>query len=97
MDQKSEVFESVWDALEESPEEAENMKIRSGLLISLREHLDKQQLTQSQVAMLLGVTQPRVSDLYRGKISKFGIDALINLASKAGLKIEMKASALEAV
>lgn len=97
MDQKNEVFESVWDALEESPEEAENMRIRSGLLIALRQHLDKQQLTQSQIAQLLGVSQPRVSDLYRGKITKFGIDALINLACKAGLKIEVTASALEAV
>jgi predicted XRE-type DNA-binding protein len=58
MDQKSEVFDSVWDALEESPEEAENMKIRSSLLIALREHLDKLDLTQAKAAEMLGVKQP---------------------------------------
>jgi predicted XRE-type DNA-binding protein len=89
MDQKSEVFDSVWDALEESPEEAENMKIRSSLLIALREHLDKLDLTQAKAAEMLGVKQPRISDLYRGKVNRFGVDALITLASKAGLRVEL--------
>ncbi len=83
-------FNSVWDAIEESPETAENMKLRSGLMIALAKHLDSSGLTQSQAAELFGVTQPRISDLIRGKINLFGLDALVNMAAAAGLHIEMR-------
>lgn len=95
MKRKNEVFESVWDALEDSPVNAQRMKIHSGLLIALRQHLDKLHLTQFQAALLLGLSQSRASDLYRGKITEFGIDELIYLALKAGLKVEIKTSTLE--
>ncbi len=82
-------FVSVWDAIEDTPEEAENMKLRSGLMISLKDHLARSGLTQSDAAKLFGVTQPRVSDLMRGKISVFSLDTLVNMAAAAGLHIEM--------
>lgn len=60
------------------------------LLTALKAHIEKQGLSQVQAAKLLGVTQPRVSDLMRGKIDLFAIDALVNLASAAGLRVEMR-------
>lgn len=83
-------FTSVWDAIEDTPEEAENMKLRSALMMALQEHITHAGLTQSQAAKLFGVTQPRVSDLMRGKINLFGLDALVNMASAAGLRVEMR-------
>ena len=86
----NEKFVSVWDAIEDTPEEAENMKLRSGLMMSLKDHLVRSGLNQSDAAKLFGVTQPRVSDLMRGKIGVFGLDALVNMAAAAGLHVEMR-------
>ena len=83
-------FASVWDAIEGTPEEAENMKLRSTLMIALKAHLAHTDLSQAQIAKLFGVTQPRVSDLMRGKIDLFGLDALVNMAAAAGLRVEIK-------
>lgn len=83
-------FASVWDALEDTPEAAENMKLRASLMNALKAHIDRTQMTQAQAAKLFGVTQPRVSDLMRGKISLFGLDALVNMASAAGLHLELR-------
>jgi len=83
-------FASVWDAIEDTPEEAENMKLRSVLMLALKNHLARTEMSQVQAAQLLGVTQPRISDLMRGKINLFGLDALVNMATAAGLQIEMR-------
>ncbi len=82
-------FASVWDAIEDTPEEAENLKLRSALMIALKAHLSRTNLTQAQIAKLFGVTQPRVSDLLRGKINVFGLDALVNMAAAAGLRVKI--------
>ena len=83
-------FASVWDALEDTPAAAENLKLRSALMIALKEQIERQGWTQAQAARRLGVTQPRVSDLMRGKIDRFGLDTLVNLAVTAGLHVEMR-------
>ena len=83
-------FASVWDAIEDTPEEAENMKLRSVLMTALKNHLTRTEMSQAQAAKLLGVTQPRVSDLMRGKINLFGLDALVNMAVAAGLQVELQ-------
>ena len=83
-------FASVWDAIEDTPAEAENMKLRSILITAIRDHITKAEMSQAQAAKLFGVTQPRVSDLMRGKINLFGLDALVNMATAAGLHIEMR-------
>jgi predicted XRE-type DNA-binding protein len=83
-------FHSVWDAIEDTPAQAENMRLRSSLMIALRNHITNSGLNQSQAAKLLGVTQPRVSDLMRGKIELFGIDSLVNMAADAGLQVEIQ-------
>ncbi|MDR1311944.1 MAG: XRE family transcriptional regulator [Burkholderiaceae bacterium] len=81
---------SVWDAIEDNRETAGNMKLRLELMIALTERIAKAGLSQSQAARLLGVTQPRISDLMRGKINLFALDALVNMAVAAGLRIEMR-------
>jgi predicted XRE-type DNA-binding protein len=86
----NERFTSVWDAIEDTPEAAENMKLRSILMMALKEHIKRSGLSQSQAAQLFGVTQPRVSDLMRGKINLFTIDALVNMAAVAGMHIELR-------
>lgn len=83
-------FASVWDAIENNPVEAENMKLRSRLMIAVRDYIEREGLSQTQAAKLFGVTQPRISDLVRGKIDLFSIDMLVNMASAAGLHIDMK-------
>jgi predicted XRE-type DNA-binding protein len=87
---KQQRFESVWDAIEDTPEEAENMKLRSVLMTAIKNHIARAELSQAQAAKLFGVTQPRVSDLVRGKINLFGLDALVSMATAAGLHIEMR-------
>jgi predicted XRE-type DNA-binding protein len=82
-------FTSVWDALEDTPQEAENLRLRSVLMMALKDHLTQAGLTQAQAAKLMGVTQPRVSDLLRGKIHLFSLDTLVNMAASAGLHIEL--------
>jgi predicted XRE-type DNA-binding protein len=86
----NERFTSVWDALEDTPAEAENMKLRSSLMMVLKAHINRTGLSQAQAAKLFGVTQPRVSDLMRGKITLFGLDALVNMATDAGMQVEMR-------
>lgn len=85
-----EQFTSVWDALEDTPAEAGNMRLRSSLMMALKAHLTRTGLSQAQAAKLFDVTQPRVSDLMRGKINLFGLDALVNMASAAGTHVEMR-------
>lgn len=83
-------FASVWDAIEDTAAAAENMKLRSSLMMELKGHIEREGLSQTQAATLLGVTQPRVSDLTRGKINLFGIDTLVNMLAAAGLRVEMR-------
>ena len=83
-------FASVWDAIEDTPQEAENMKLRSALMTALKSHLAQTNMSQAQAAQLFGVTQPRISDLMRGKINLFGLDAMVNMASAAGLHVDMR-------
>lgn len=88
-----EIFDSVWDAIEDTPQEAENMRLRSSLLIALSQRIETEGWTQKDAAARLGVTQPRVSDLIRGKIDLFSLDALVNMVSAAGLHVDMTVSA----
>ena len=86
----TEQYTSVWDAIEDTHAEAENMKIRSFLMMTLKGHIERTGMTQAEAARLFGVTQPRISDLMRGKVNLFGLDALVNMASSAGLHVEIR-------
>jgi predicted XRE-type DNA-binding protein len=83
-------FSSVWDAIEDTPAEAENMKLRSRLMIILKDHIRAQGWTQAEAAKRLNVTQPRISDLMRGKIDLFGLDSLVTMLRAAGLQLEFR-------
>lgn len=83
-------FASVWDAIEDDPAQAQNLRLRSGLMMALKHHIERQGLSQVQAAKLLGVTQPRISDLMRGKIELFAIDTLVNMLAAAGLQVELR-------
>jgi predicted XRE-type DNA-binding protein len=85
-------FESIWDAIEDTPAEAENMKLRSSLMIALQDHIAQTGMSQGRAAKAFGVTQPRISDLMRGKIDLFAIDSLVNMLATAGLHVELRVS-----
>jgi predicted XRE-type DNA-binding protein len=82
-------FASVWDAIEDTPAEAANMKLRSALMMALEQHIQTKGWTQAEAARVLNVTQPRVSDLMRGKLDLFGLDTLVNMLTAAGMRVEM--------
>lgn len=83
-------FSSVWDAIEDTPQQAASMKARSVLMIELQEYIKSSGVTQKQAAGLFGVTQPRVSDLVRGKIELFSLESLVDMATAAGMKVEVR-------
>ena len=89
---KSQKFTSIWDAIEDTPQEAVSMKARSTLLRELANVIQKRGMTQAEAAELFGVTQPRISDLTRGKIHLFSLDMLMNMASTAGMSPVVKLS-----
>lgn len=86
---KYQEFENVFDALMDTPEEAANMTMRSDILRALQSTVKGWNLSQSEAAQRLGITQPRLNDLLRGRINKFSLDALINLAPRAGLAVRL--------
>ena len=87
---KEETFATVWDAIEDDPAVAENLKLRSSLMIELERHIKREGWTQAQAAKVFGVTQPRVSNLFRGKINAFSLDLLVKMAVAAGLRVTMR-------
>jgi predicted XRE-type DNA-binding protein len=82
-------FKSVWNALEDTEELAANMKARAEVMIALQERIRSRSGTQAQRARELGITQPRLNDLLRGRVDKFSLDALVSLAARAGLRVDL--------
>jgi predicted XRE-type DNA-binding protein len=85
----NERYASVWGAIEDTPGAAENMKVRSALMQELVTYIGRTGMTQSQAARQFGVTQPRISDLMRGKVDLFSIDTLVNMLTAAGLQLDL--------
>jgi len=88
----SEGYRNVFEALEANPAMAQNLKIRSELMIALRQYIGDAGLDQKEAAEVFGVHQPRISDLMRGKIDKFTIDRLVNMLARVGKTVEVKAA-----
>ena len=86
---KTRTFTNVWDALEDSPEEAATMTMRSNVMIAIKDQVSSWNTTQAQAARRLGITQPRLNDRLQGKINKFSLDTLMTLATRAGLKVRV--------
>lgn len=89
---KSQTFTSIWDAIEVTPQAAASMRARSTLLMELANIIQQRGMTQAEAAELFGVTQPRISDLMRGKINLFSLDMLMNMAATAGMSPVVKLS-----
>ena len=70
-------------------EEAEHLRLRSQLMIEVRKLIERRGLTQKEAALLFGVTQPRISDLVRGKIELFSIDTLVDMLAQAGARVDL--------
>ena len=87
---KTRTSKNIFRDLGFGPEEAENLRIRSVLMILLTEHIKHESLTQTGAAESLGVTQPRISDLMRVKIDVFSIDTLIAMLARIGLKTTIR-------
>jgi predicted XRE-type DNA-binding protein len=83
-------FDTAWDALGRPPEDVAHLKARAELMIALTDHIAKQGWTQSEAAAHLGVTQPRISDLTRGKFSEFGLDHLVTMLTRAGMTVDIR-------
>ncbi len=86
-------FASVWDALAETPEEAANLTARADLMIQIAELVKKNGWTQAEAARQCGVTQPRINDLLRGRIARFSLDALVNIATALGQRVRIEIEA----
>ena len=80
---------NVFQDLGFDTEEAENLRVRSELMIELSKVVKRRRLTQEKAAKLLDVTQPRVSDLMRGKIHRFSVDSLIEMLGRAGMCVDI--------
>jgi len=90
---KAQTFANVWDALEDDPEQAATMTMRSDVMAAINDTVRDWNTTQARAARRLGITQPRLNDLLRGKINKFSLDTLMTLATRAGLKVKIQVRA----
>ena len=90
---KNDRFTSVWDALEDDPVRQENLKLRSALMMQIAERIKEQDLTQTQTAEMLHITQPRVSALLKGKINDFRLDSLVDMAHRLGMHVSINVAA----
>jgi predicted XRE-type DNA-binding protein len=83
---------NVFEDIGFPPGEARNLLIRSMLMLTAEQFIKERGLTQAEAAQLMGVSQPRISDLVRGRIGQFTIDSLINMLTNAGVPVEVKAA-----
>ncbi len=90
---KTDRYDSVWDAISDTPDEAANLRLRSELMDKISDFIEAQDWTQAEAATHCGVTQPRINDLLRGRISRFSLDSLVNIATALGCRVHI---ALEA-
>jgi predicted XRE-type DNA-binding protein len=84
---KSETFASVWDALADTPEQAANLRARAELMQQIAAIVKESKWTQVEAAARCGITQPRMNDLLRGRVSRFSLDALVNVATAIGRRL----------
>ena len=87
---KEQKFTSVWDALEDDPVRAQNLKLRSALMIEIGKKINELEITQAQVAKALCISQPRVSALLQGKIERFRLDSLVDMAHRLDLNVSIR-------
>jgi predicted XRE-type DNA-binding protein len=87
---KIESYASVWGALADTPEEAANLRARAELMQQIAAIVEENGWTQVEAANHCGVTQPRMNDLLRGRVSRFSLDALVNIATAIGRRVHVE-------
>ena len=90
---KTETFDSVWDALADTPQQAANLRARAELMRQIAAVIEANDWKQSDAATHCGVTQPRINDLLRGRVSRFSLDALVNIATAIGRRVHVELKA----
>lgn len=90
---KLETYTNVWDAIADTPQEAANLRVRSDLMREITAIVNDSGWTQVEAAKHCGVTQPRINDLLRGRISRFSLDALVNIATALGRRVHVEIEA----
>jgi predicted XRE-type DNA-binding protein len=88
-----ESYDSVWDALADMPEQAANLRTRAELMQKIAAIVKASGWTQTEAARRCGVTQPRINDLLRGRVSRFSLDALVNIATAIGRRVHIELEA----
>jgi predicted XRE-type DNA-binding protein len=86
-------YASVWDALADTPEQAANLQARAELMQQIATVVGSSGWTQEEAARRCGVTQPRINDLLRGRVSRFSLDALVNIATALGRRVHIELQA----
>ena len=89
MTQEVESYESVWDAIADTPQEAANLRARADLMREIAAIVQAKGWTQAEAAAQYGVTQPRMNDLLRGRVARFSLDALVNIATALGKRVRV--------
>ncbi|PKM44686.1 MAG: XRE family transcriptional regulator [Gammaproteobacteria bacterium HGW-Gammaproteobacteria-1] len=90
---KTKTFDSVWDAIADTPEQAANLRARAELMQQIAAIIAEANWTQAEAATRCGVTQPRINDLLRGRVSRFSLDALVNIATALGRRVHVEVDA----
>ena len=93
---KTETFASIWDAIADTAQEAANLRVRSELMSKIASIFEENGWTQAEAAKRCGVTQPRINDLLRGRISRFSLDALVNIAYALGQRVHVELGSIRA-
>ena len=83
-------YTNVWDALADTPEQAANLRARADLMRQIAELIEAEGWKQIEAAERCGVTQPRINDLLRGRVSRFSLDALVNIATALGRRVSLE-------
>lgn len=94
MRKRHNTFASVWDALADKPEQAANLQARADLMCQIAELIQAEGWKQVEAAERCGVTQPRINDLLRGRVSRFSLDALVNIATALGRRVSVEIEAV---
>ena len=86
-------YASVFDAIADTPQEAVNLRLRAEVMQRIAQRIGRKGWTQREAAEHCGITQPRMNDLLRGRLSRFSLDALVNIAAAIGMRVELRAAA----
>ena len=87
---KAKAYQSVWDAIADTPQQAANLRARAELMQQIAAIVNENRWSQTEAAQRCGITQPRMNDLLRGRLSRFSLDALVNIATALGRRVHLE-------